>query len=158
MQRTALRSIATVAVAAAAAIPSTMSTSEARTAMPSSGRTLAMADMSCFALSYSSMRNTCGSAKTLEIPLTHDNTLNNWLGVRVSALGQAPSGTVGCTVTAIKYDWTAVWGNNNPTPFEYIPSFGVIQELVLDIFAPGDAGLYVTCDVYPGGRVNLVRW
>lgn len=158
MQRTALRSLATIALAAAAAIPATMSTSEARTALPSSGRTFSMTDMSCFSMSYSSMTNVCGSMKYLEIPLTHDNTINNWLSPRVSAIGQAPNGTVGCTVSAIKNDWTAVWGNNNATAYEFVSGFGVIQEIVLDIFAPGDAGLYVTCQVYPGGRVNLVRW
>ena len=158
MQRTAFRTLATIALAAAAAIPSTMSTSQARTALPSSGRTLAMADMSCFSLSYSSMTNNCTTRKYLEIPLTHDNTINNWLSPRVTAQGTAPTGTVGCTATAIKNDWTAVWSNNNAWQYEYIPVFGSPQDIVLDIFAPGDAGLYLTCDVYPLGRINLVRW
>lgn len=158
MQRTTFRTFATIALAAAAAIPSTMSTSEARTALPASGRTLSMADMPCFVMGYSGMTNTCGTYKYLEIPLTHDNTLNNWLSPRVTAQGTAPNGTVGCTVTAIKNDWTAVWSNNNSGQYEYIPVFGVAQDIVLDIFAPGDSGLYVTCVVYPQGRINLLRW
>jgi hypothetical protein len=158
MQRTSFRTLATIALAAAAAIPSTMSTSEARTALPSSGRAVAVADVPCFVMGYGSMQNTCTAPKYFEMPLTHDNTINNWLSPRVSALGNAPSGNVGCTVTAVKYDWTAFWSNNNNPVYEYISGFGVIQEIVLDIFAPGDAGLYVTCLVYPGGRINLVRW
>jgi hypothetical protein len=158
MQRTAFRTLATIALAAAAAIPSTMSTSEARTALPASGRTFSMADMPCFVMGYSGMTNTCSSYKYLEIPLTHDYSFSNWLSPRVTAQGTAPSGTVGCTAVAIKNDWTAVWSNNNSTQYEFTSVFGVAQDIVLDIFAPGDSGLYITCVVYPGGRVNLVRW
>jgi hypothetical protein len=157
MQRTTFRTFATIALAAAA-IPSTMSTSQARTALPSSGRTLAMADMPCFSMSYGSMTNTCSTWKYFEMPLTHDNTINNWLSPRVTAVGTAPSGTVGCTATAVKFDWTATWSNNNAWQYEFIPVFGSPQDIVLDIFAPGDAGLYLTCQVYPQGRINLARW
>ena len=158
MQRTAFRTLATIALAAAAAIPSTMSTSEARTALPSSGRTWSMTDMPCFAMNYGSMTNTCATDKYLEIPLTHDNSISNWLSPRITAQGAAPAGNVGCTVGAIKNDFTAVWSNNNSFLYEFVSVFGTPQDIVLDVFAPGDSGLYVVCRVFPGAKINLLRW
>lgn len=145
-----------VTAAAALAVPAMPSSSEARTALPSSGRTLTMADMGCFSLSFSSMTNTCGTAKYLEIPITHDNYLNNWLGPRVTAQGTAPAGNVGCTATAIHKSLGYFW--SNASGYEYVPVFGSPQDIQLDVYAPGDTGVYITCEVHPWARVNLITW
>lgn len=144
-----------ITAAAAVAVPSMQSSSEARTALPSSGRTLAIGDLGCFAMSYGAMINGCSSMKILEVPLTHDNTFNNWLFPRVTAFGSAPAGNVGCTVTAMHkagYYWS------NPVGYEFVPVFGSYQDLSLEVYATGDTGLYVTCQVYPNASVNLIQW
>lgn len=148
--------ILSAAAAVALAVPAMQTTSVARTALPSSGRTFSMADMGCFSLSYSSMTNVCGTAKYIEIPLTHDSPIGGWLSPRVTAQGTAPAGNVGCTATAIHKSLGYYW--SNAAGYEYVPVFGSPQDIVLDVYAPGDAGLYVTCEVHPWARVNLVTW
>ncbi|MBK7539747.1 MAG: hypothetical protein IPI49_31240 [Myxococcales bacterium] len=155
MNKSSLRLLAATA-AFAFAVPGAPQLASARTALPSSGRAVNFADQGCFTLSHSSMTNTCSTTKTLEIPLTHDNSLNNWLNPRVTAFGAAPANNVGCNVIAAHKSLSYYWANSGG--WEYLPAFGTAQDINMDIYAPGDTGLYVVCQVQPAGRVNLVIW
>lgn len=144
------------ASAFALTMPGVPQLASARTALPSSGRASNYADEGCFSLAYSSMTNVCGTARSLEIPLTHDNSLSNWLSPKVTAYGATSSNNVGCTAIAIHKSLGYYYSNTGG--WEYLAGFGAPQDIAMDIYAPGDTGLYVVCSVQPSGRVNLVVW
>jgi hypothetical protein len=148
--------LASAVAALALATPGLQSVSQARTLLPSAGRTINVADQGCFALAYSSMTNVCGSVKSLEIPLTHDAPAFNWISPKITAQGNGVASNVGCDAVAVHKSLGYFWSNNIGR--EYLSVFGSAQDITLDVYAPGDTGVYVSCEVGPGARVNLVSW
>lgn len=142
--------IAIMAVALAVAAAST--SSHADGTMPSAGRAVSAADYGCFSLYFSSMTNACGSMKTLEIPTTVRRSGN--FNVQVTAYGATLSNNVGCIAHGIDKTRTAIYGG----PKKYLTTFGSPQDIALTTYVPDYGGMYVACDVNPGGRVHVVHW
>jgi hypothetical protein len=125
---------------------------QARTLMASAGRTLAAADAGCFMLGYSSMTNVCGAAMRLETPLPLDTA--GWVTVKVNAYGPTASSNVGCEAIGINDAFTAAWGYG----IQWLPAFGSVQSIYTSTYVPTGGGLYLYCDVYPNGRVQMFTW
>lgn len=125
---------------------------QARSLMASAGRAVAAADAGCFVLSYSSMTNVCSTVKRLETALPVDNAGS--VTVKVSAYGATSSNNVGCEAIGIDAAFTTVWGNG----LRWLPAFGYVQSIYTSTYVPAGGGLYVYCDVYPNGRVQMFDW
>jgi hypothetical protein len=128
-------------------------TSQARSMLPSAGRAVAAADYGCFALDASTMTNVCSTTKMLEIPLIVDAA--GVYTVTVTAQGATSANNVGCQAFGVSRDFLNV---NSGTPRRFLTSFGVAVNLVTSASVPFGGGLFVNCQVSPGGRVNMVNW
>jgi hypothetical protein len=147
------RSLSLAMLAAAGiSVGSFQSPSHARTIMPSAGRTLAVADSGCFWLSFSAMTNGCSTAKRLETPLPIDAA--GWVTVGVNAVGAGPANNVGCEAVAVNDASTLFWAYG----VRWLPAFGAAQRIATTTYVPGGGGLYVYCDVSPGGRINTINY
>ena len=125
---------------------------QARTLMASAGRAVAAADAGCFGLFYSSMTNYCGSVKRLETPLPLDAA--GWVTVKVNAYGPTSSSNVVCEALGIDDAFMSVWGDG----VRGLPAFGSVQSIYTSTYVPAGGGLFVYCDVYPNGRVQMFTW
>jgi hypothetical protein len=150
MKHVALRALAVVA-AIGVTLLLLHRTSQARGIPASAGRS---SQSSCFILNGSTLTNVCGTIQRLDIPVTVDST-NNWHLGWASAFGATPSNNVGCQLISFDQNANAYWA----TPQYYLPLFGSSQILSLgSVWIPTNGAAFFGCDVFPGGRVNAVRW
>ncbi len=125
----------------------------ARTTPASSGRAQFWSDGSCFVMSYSSMQNSCTTAKSFELPLVVDNAGSKT--VYVTAYGASSSNNVGCIAVGVNREVTAAWSS----PRLYLPAFGSSQIITLTgAYVPSGGYLYANCWLNPSGRVNVVDY
>lgn len=139
-------------VAASLAVVAAAGSLQARSIVGASGHAAPFADQGCFSTFYGTMRNTCSSTKTLELPLATDREGTH--NVVVSAYAAAPSNTVGCVAIAINKTYTGYWSS----PTLYLPSFGASQDISLSVYVPASGALQTTCYLNPEGRINVVNW
>lgn len=142
----------TVAFGIALSIAMGSAPSRADSTMAAAGRAVAAADQGCFTPWYSAIVNTCSSTKSFDIPLTLSR-FGNFI-VRVTAFGATLSNTVGCAAYGMDKTMTTYWGG----AMQYLPAFGVSQDITLTTYVPDQGGLFASCQVYSGGRIHVVNW
>ncbi|MGE6757450.1 hypothetical protein ACQKGO_05505 [Corallococcus interemptor] len=126
----------------------------ARTVPASSGRSVLWSDGSCFAMSYSTMTNSCSTRRSFELPLPVDNI--GYKTVTVTARGGATaSNRVGCMAIGMNREATIVWGGTR----KWTTTYSASQALSLtDAYVPTGGYLYANCLVDPAGQVNTVDY
>lgn len=144
--------IQTFAVAMLLLFGSLSGSVQARSVLPSAGRAVNAADSGCFALSYSHVQNTCTSVKRLEIPLFINESGTKT--VRVTAQASSYSNLVTCIAVGRNKEGTMTWSSG----WKNIPSYGPASDIVLSVYGPPWGSIYASCDVHPGGWVNMVNW
>jgi hypothetical protein len=128
--------------------------SQARTTMAAAGRAVLPADVGCFLLDSSAMTNFCSSPKNLETSLVID--AGGTFTVTVNAEGGAPANTVGCQARSV--DKSARSFASSGT-FKFLSTFPLPEDIVLNpVPVPFRGGLFVTCQVSSGGKVNTFNW
>jgi hypothetical protein len=146
------RSLPTIAAVGLALIAPTRS-SEARSFPARGGSSAFHADANCWTPFGPVITNTCSTEKFWYIPLLVDGT-NGGL-VAVTAQGASPASTVMCRAVGSSKDATffviGAWTG--------LPFFGPAAEIDVNMFVPyPGGGAMIDCDVFPGGKVNMVDW
>jgi hypothetical protein len=140
-------------ILAACGLLSLASVSSARTLGGFAGRSLAWSDNACFAESWGTTTNTCGSMKYWRTFPEIDNSGNHTF--TVNAYGAAAANNVGCAAYGMTEDGSGYWGGT----YVYLPSFGANKRIsVGTVYAPSYGYMFLDCQVNAGGRVNSIQW
>lgn len=154
MNRNTFHALSTLAIAT---IVSTtfVDSSQARTTMASAGRAVFPADADCFRLDGSSVGNACSGIRGFETSLVID--AGGTYTVTVNAEGPTAASNVGCKAMAVDktarfFSSSGDYQNLSGPPF--LP-----QDIILrPVSVPFRGGLFVNCQLSPGGRVNTFNW
>jgi hypothetical protein len=141
-------SLAAVALAAGLA-----STVQARTAPLWLAKPLDPAQIACHSEWYHSTTNNCAAPAEDQFPLVADTA--GWFTARVNAFAPSPASNVGCTVVTMTADYNGTYA----PPRVFLPAFGAHADIVIPgAFHFAGGAIFLTCTVYPGGRIHLVEW
>lgn len=125
----------------------------ARTVPASIGKAVVPADNACFSSSSGSIRNSCATAKSFDVPLPVDNAGGKT--VHVAAYGATSANNVGCIAVGVNRELTITWASQRM----WLSGFGGSRIITLTgANVPNSGYLYVHCTVNPGGRVNNVDY
>ena len=148
-----VRSFISTVITAALVVGSTALPAYAGRSVPAfAGRAPNASDAGCFAESFGTQTNICGDAKLYIVPLPID--VNGSYTAVVSAFSAGWESFIKCGVYSNNKDNTA----QTSFPWKNVDRFNAPSEISLPFSVPSDGVAWVGCWVWPGGRLNSVRW
>jgi hypothetical protein len=146
-----------VFLAAAAALGSAATSSEARSVLPHIGRGFDAFGEDCFSVVWdgtiTNIGGSCGR-EYFHIPIVTDGTFDGWHNFTINAYGADTSHNVGCGALSISSNG-AFWSWSGE---QWLSTFGVTANLYRSVHVPGGGGVHVRCQVDPGAKINLVNF